>query len=98
MHQYYNSEYLTSDTCEQPLILAISKQLLTPVISKHSLTSIVSEQPFFSEEPSTSAISGQQLTSASTINHTPTRVALDIRIQDITIGRYAIKGNEQTAA
>lgn len=103
VHQYSNSQCLTSDTCEQPLTAAISEQPLTPVISKHSLPSTVSEQPLtlaFSEEPLTSAISGQQLqsTSASTINPTPTSAALDTRSQDITIGCYATTETGQTAA
>ena len=98
VHQYSNSQCLTLDTCEQPLTAAISEQPLTPMISKHSLPSTVSELPLtpaFSEEPLTSAISGQQ---ASTINHIPASAALDTRSQDITIGRYATTGTEQTAA
>ena len=101
VYQYSNSECLTSYTCEQPLTLAISEQSLTAAVSKHSLTLTDSQQPLtpaFSEEPFTSAISEQQITSVSTINYTPTSAALDTRNQDITIGRYSITGNEQTAA
>lgn len=46
----------------------------------------------------TPAFFRRQLTSASTINHTSTNAALDTRNQDITIGRYATTGNEQTPA
>ena len=67
------------------------------MISKHSIASSASEQPLTIEEPLTSPISGQQLTSPCTIKHTPTDVALDTVRQDITIGRYASTGNKQTA-